>query len=469
MQVTLPSQAPVLDRRLLRRLLVKCQQQAILKGIPQIASYSFPLPPIDPLSVLAQQQQPHQQHFYWQRQEREIAAGGTVLQMLEGEENRFRNTEAFIQSTLANSHRDGFLPSAAAGPYFFCGFSFFEPIPGDRQPASTVFVPRWKVVRQPQGCVATVNAVIEQSTDLTAEESRLETLALQLWATPTVVWPEAIPAFRQWEMCQMGSATDFRAGVNAALQAISVGQLNKVVLAHAIELRAPQDIQPFLSLHNLRQLYPKCYIFSLGYPSGQQFMGASPEALMQVHQGRLAIDAIAGSAARGATEAEDFHLARGLSESQKDRLEHRVVVDTIVQQLSALGISAAAAASPNVLKLHNIQHLHTRLCAQLPDDIHPVKILAAVHPTPAVAGDPRDVACDRIREWESFERGLYAAPVGWLDGRGNCELAVGIRSALVDGARVRLCAGAGIVAGSDPEREWQEVQLKLQALIRALV
>ena len=468
MQVTLPSQAPVLDRRLLRRLLMKCQQQAGQTGIPQIASYSFPLPQIDPLSVLAHQHQPQHKHFYWQRQGQAIAAGGMILQMPDSGGNRFRSTEAFIESTLANSYSDGFLPSAT-GPYFCCGFSFFEPVGSDSPPITTVFVPQWTIVRQPEGCVAFVNALVEGNAELSSAELQLEQLATQLWATPTVVWPDAIPAFRQLETCEMGSAADFRDGVNAALQAIAAGELNKVVLAHAMELQAPQSIQPFLSLHNLRQLYPKCYIFSLGQSNGQQFMGASPEALMQIHQGRLAIDALAGSAGRGTTEAEDLQLALGLTESTKDHLEHRVVVDTIVQQLSSLGISAAAAASPNLLQLHNIQHLHTRICAQLPDNVHPVKILAALHPTPAVAGEPRELACDRIREWESFERGLYAAPVGWMDGRGNCELAVGIRSALVEGDRVRLCAGAGIVAGSDPEREWQEVQLKLQALVRALV
>ena len=94
---------------------------------------------------------------------------------------------------------------------------------------------------------------------------------------------------------------------------------------------------------------------------------------------------------------------------------------------------------------------------------------AQLHPTPAVAGAARDIACAEIRRYENFERGLYAAPLGWVDAEGNCEFIVGIRSALIDGDRARLYAGAGIVAGSDPDKEFAEVQLKLQALLKALV
>ena len=105
----------------------------------------------------------------------------------------------------------------------------------------------------------------------------------------------------------------------------------------------------------------------------------------------------------------------------------------------------------------------------VPANIHPLKIVAQLHPTPAVAGAARDVACAEIRRYENFERGLYAAPLGWIDSQGNCEFIVGIRSALIDGDRARLYAGAGIVAGSDPDKEFAEVQLKRQALLKALV
>ena len=124
---------------------------------------------------------------------------------------------------------------------------------------------------------------------------------------------------------------------------------------------------------------------------------------------------------------------------------------------------------PRLRQLSNIQHLWTPMQAHVPPNVHPLEIVARLHPTPAVAGAARDVACTQIRQYETFERGLYAAPLGWIDYQGNSEFIVGIRSALIDSDRARLYAGAGIVAGSDPDKELAEIQLKLQALLKALV
>jgi menaquinone-specific isochorismate synthase len=121
------------------------------------------------------------------------------------------------------------------------------------------------------------------------------------------------------------------------------------------------------------------------------------------------------------------------------------------------------------LQLSNIQHLQTPIHASVPAHVHLLDVVAELHPTPAVAGVPREIACDIIRRHERFERSLYAAPIGWVDHQGNGEFAVGIRSALINGQEARLYAGAGIVAGSDPDRELAEIQLKLQALLNALV
>ncbi|MEB3175848.1 MAG: chorismate-binding protein, partial [Cyanobacteriota bacterium] len=122
-----------------------------------------------------------------------------------------------------------------------------------------------------------------------------------------------------------------------------------------------------------------------------------------------------------------------------------------------------------VLQLSNIQHLWTEIQAPLPASLHPLDLAAQIHPTPAVAGAPRERACELIRRYETFDRGLYASPLGWLDAQGNCELRVGIRSALITGSRARLYAGAGIVQGSDPHQEQREIELKLRALGQALL
>lgn len=124
---------------------------------------------------------------------------------------------------------------------------------------------------------------------------------------------------------------------------------------------------------------------------------------------------------------------------------------------------------PHLLQLPNIQHLRTLITAEVPQHLHLLEILAALHPTPAVAGMSREVAQQQIHKQETFERHLYAAPLGWIDYQGNGEFTVGIRSALINGSQARLYAGAGIVAGSDPQRELAEIQLKLHTLLDALL
>ncbi|MBC1256750.1 isochorismate synthase, partial [Trichormus variabilis FSR] len=260
----------------------------------------------------------------------------------------------------------------------------------------------------------------------------------------------------------------YKKSVASALEKIQSKELSKVVLADILDVSSNQHFNLLHSLNNLRKTHPNCYIFSTSNGKGQNFIGASPERLITIHNQQLITDALAGSAPRGKTPAEDAANANRLLNSEKERHEHLLVMDFITQRLTQLGL-LPQVLPPRLRQLSNIQHLWTPINAIVPANVHPLKIIAQLHPTPAVAGAARDIACEEIRRYETFERGLYAAPLGWIDSQGNCEFIVGIRSALIDGDRARLYAGAGIVAGSDPDREFAEVQLKLQALLKALV
>jgi isochorismate synthase EntC len=178
---------------------------------------------------------------------------------------------------------------------------------------------------------------------------------------------------------------------------------------------------------------------------------------------------MAGSVARGATDAEDERLARQLEDSAKDALEHRVVSEFVVDALRPFARSVAARP-PEVVRFTNIQHLATSVTAELsqpPADA--MQLAAALHPTPAVGGWPREAANVLIDELEGMERGWYAGAVGWIDGRGDGEFAVALRCGLLweDGAR--LYAGVGVMPDSDPARELEETELKFKALLTALV
>ncbi|MDO8542710.1 MAG: isochorismate synthase [Opitutaceae bacterium] len=264
-------------------------------------------------------------------------------------------------------------------------------------------------------------------------------------------------------------AGDYRAAVARALELISVGELNKIVLARAQDLTASQPLHPLRMLNGLRQRFPDCYAFSLAHGRGRSFIGASPERLVRVSRGSVETEALAGSMRRGATASEDAALAAALLRSEKDVREHREVIDDIVARLKPLGLQLEYAEQPQLRRLANVQHLHTPVRAALPEGVRLLDIVAAMHPTPAVGGNPRQSAVARIRELEGFARGLYAGALGWLNARGGGEFFVGIRSALVEGASARVFAGAGIVAGSTPEKEFAETELKFKAMLEALV
>lgn len=314
---------------------------------------------------------------------------------------------------------------------------------------------------------ATVPSVTAES--VTTESVTTESVTAESVTTESVTAESVTAAPAADRPLSTALPHQFKDAVQESLAAIEAGTLGKIVLAHTLEVTSPQPFQISASLRNLRQLHPDCYRFSVANGQGQTFLGASPERLLCIANGDLQTEALAGSAPRGRTSGEDAELARSLLQNPKERHEHQLVAEFIMEQLQTLGLDPQAIAAPQLRQLANIQHLLTPIQATVPPQVHPLDLVAQLHPTPAVAGVPRQVACDQIRRWEPFDRSLYAAPLGWLDHRGNCEFIVGIRSALLDGDRARLFAGAGVVSGSDPDRELTEVELKFQTLLSALV
>jgi menaquinone-specific isochorismate synthase len=179
---------------------------------------------------------------------------------------------------------------------------------------------------------------------------------------------------------------------------------------------------------------------------------------------------MAGTVAQGGSPGDDRRLVAAMASSAKEQAEHRLVVDDVRAKLGRLGDRYPEASGPDVVRLSTVAHLATTVRCRLADPATSALDVAAVlHPTPAVAGVPHAAALAAIAELEGFERGLYAGPVGWVDARGDGDWAVALRSATLDGTRARLVAGAGIVAGSDPDREWDETEAKLAAMRSALI
>jgi menaquinone-specific isochorismate synthase len=460
------------DRKKLYQFLDFCQQQSIAEHHAKIASITIEIEPIDPLAILCQQATSDQRHFYLENRDQAqaiVAIGEAESIQIEGSQ-RFSKAQQFIQQWSQHFISCGSLEYPWAAPRFFSSFTFFDRVPASHSffPAAIVFLPRWQVAKRRKCSVVSLHLVVDS-------QSNIEELTEKSWHDFQSICqvnysffklPAQLPKPFNW---QINETHDFPATVVTALESIHTQQLNKLVLAHAIDVVSHLPFQWGHSLHNLRQLHADCYVFSVGNGKGQSFIGASPERLLSVHDRQLITDALAGSASRGRTLRDDAKLAHRLLNSDKERREHQVVIDFITQTLTQFGLDLRLDSVPNLLKLSNIQHLHTPIQTVVPTKLHPLEILAELHPTPAVAGMPRDMACQKIQQYEGFERSLYASPIGWVDTQGNAEFVVGIRSALLDGHRARLYAGAGIVAGSDPEKEFAEVRLKLQALLRALV
>ncbi|HEV2028238.1 MAG TPA: isochorismate synthase, partial [Candidatus Dormibacteraeota bacterium] len=277
------------------------------------------------------------------------------------------------------------------------------------------------------------------------------------------------PAARKLTVTAVRNPVAWTSAVENAARRLRAGDAAKVVLAREVLARGDGVVSAAMVARSLRAAYPSCFTYLITGADGTAFAGASPELLVRRSGGRAFAQPMAGSVARGATDAEDERLARQLEDSAKDAVEHRIVSEFVVDALRPFSQSVAARP-PEVVRFTNIQHLATSVTAELsapPADV--LQLASALHPTPAVGGWPRGAADALIDELEEMERGWYAGAVGWIDADGDGEFAVALRCGLLweDGAR--LYAGVGVMPDSDPARELEETELKFKALLTALV
>ena len=311
----------------------------------------------------------------------------------------------------------------------------------------------------PDGDEAAATAELEQRLDAFGSEPPASPLAAAL-AT------EAADGDRS-----CGQDDEYRALVGAAVGAIEQSGLQKVVLARTFGVEGELDAVAVLD--RLRRGNPACATFA--FTSGPAtFLGATPEELVKLDGSRLHTVALAGTAPRGDGPEAEERFAAGLLASAKNRSEHRFVVDGIIDALSGLGLVDPAPSEPGLMRLTRVQHLRTPITARVQrrrtgaSDMDVLRAAGVLHPTAAVGGAPTDTALEFIAGHEGFDRGWYAAPVGWCDLDGNGELGVALRCALTGPDGTHLIAGAGIVADSDPDDELEETSMKLRALLDVL-
>jgi len=439
----------------------------------QMMSLALEIPAVDPLGVLGELVKPEQLSFYWEcpRQGVAIAAWDVVAMLQTEGPQRFSQVETFIAAQKQQILVLGDRHLPWAGPHFFCSFTFFEAptVSQSAFPATRAFLPRWQVACCQNRGILVANFRCLGKEDKHDIQEIVGPLLAQLdrvRANSLATTPQNGHVFQRHPVVEPRKLAKKMA---TAMEALTNQQLQKIVLAQALDVTSSQPLRVVQSLHNLRQTYPNCRVFAVGNGQGVSFIGASPERLLSLQGDRMLTDALAGSAPRGTTLKADGMLARDLLGSKKERYEQRVVVRFIGDRLRNLGLTPHIPSQVRLLQLSNIQHLWTPITADVPNTISPLTILADLHPTPAVAGLPRDITLDQIHRDETFDRALYAGPIGWIDPQDNCEFVVGIRSGLIDQGWARLYAGVGLVVGSQIHRELAEIQLKLQAILRTLV
>lgn len=263
-----------------------------------------------------------------------------------------------------------------------------------------------------------------------------------------------------------GDEAAWREAVSAAVARISGGELDKVVLARAVTARAENPVDPRTVLAPLADEYPTCWAFHV-----DGLVGATPELLVRVDKGLVASRVLAGTIRMSGDDEADLARAGALARSSKDREEHIYAVRSVTQVLALHCGSVNVPDEPSVLHLSNVMHLATDVTGVLSHNVSSLELMRELHPSAAVCGTPTLTAARVIDDLEGLDRARYAGPVGWVDATGDGEWCIGLRSAEIsadDQRRLRLFAGCGIVAASDPTSEWLESEAKLAPMRRAL-
>lgn len=376
--------------------------------------------------------------------------------------NRFEQVEKRARDLWSSAHI--LSPNKLARPRLFGGFSFREDFTPDNTwsifPPAQFRLAHWQLATDGTETWLTVNAIDAETADL---EEAAQTFL------DNFVPPNSTQTVSPNEIIYPLSETAWSTMITLATDAIKAGAMEKVVLSRVCEIGFDGISPVDHALESLHESYPRCTQFLFEPEPNHAFFGATPELLVAAHDTKFETMGLAGSIQRGQHAAEDAIFAQELLDSEKNRQEHQLVVDSIEKRIKPLADALSIPAEPSVWALGNIQHLLTPISATLKSAMGVLPLVKLLHPTPALGGKPREKAMGFIKSAEPVPRGWYAAPIGVIDPDLDGTFAVGIRSAVSDNRRVWLHAGAGIMADSDPSAEWDETDLKFRPLRSALV
>lgn len=441
-----------------------------------LVSATLPVTGIDPISLYAAAQEADLETALWlQPSEGTAFVGiGRAWAVEPDGPDRFRAAEAAWRELLRGARIDG--PegdSRGSGPILLgaMGFTGRQPAPDDVWApfgSSSMVLPELLLSVTAAGTTVTGSLVAEPSDPSSIDHRWRQLVERAHQLAPGPHGLVARPVFGALRTTDEQPSKDvFRRLVGMFAGAVGRGRIDKVVLARRVGLRSPVELDVPNALRRLAVSAPESTTYAFRRAS-RTFLGATPERLVRTEGRSFRTVAVAGTTRRGADIAEDEQLGRALLASEKDREEQAIVVDGIRDLLAPVADSLEVASEPTVMTLRFVQHLVTEISGTAPEGHGLLALGERLHPTPAVGGEPRDVALAMLDEHEGFDRGWYAGPIGWLAADGDGELCVALRCGIVDGTRATLFAGCGIVADSDPDQEWEESRIKLRAVVSAL-
>ncbi|CAN2220112.1 MenF Isochorismate synthase [Candidatus Nanopelagicaceae bacterium] len=329
---------------------------------------------------------------------------------------------------------------SGTGPVLFTSFSF------DRNEESVLVIP--KVIVGQKGSQSWITWIGD---------------------TPQPVLPESPAEFSQgvFTFGDGSISTDaWKERVAEAIKRIESSKVDKVVLARDLVATSTQEIEAIPVLKKLAAEYPSTWTFAV-----DGLVGATPELLLRLSRGMVTSRVLAGTIPKTGDDEKDLALAASLARSSKDLEEHEYAVRSVAEALEPFCSSTNVPESPFVLHLANVMHLATDVTGALTETkqrVDAFSLLKSLHPSAAVCGTPRNIAFDIIDEIEGMNRGRYAGPVGWIDASGDGELGIALRTGQISGKEIRIYAGCGIVAGSNPEKELEESAAKMIPMRSAL-
>ncbi|HET7727615.1 MAG TPA: isochorismate synthase [Candidatus Limnocylindrales bacterium] len=436
-----------------------------------LVAASIPIARVDPIAVyraFAGTDSPPSLWLQPSRTRAFVGAGEALRLDLDGA-GRFEAAAATWSALAAQAVVGGSAFPVAKGPVLLGGATF---APGPSSEAvwsgfelGRLVVPRLLVELAGDRAVLTGTVAHDEQHEAAVAEVRA--LARRLEQPILGITPEG-PRARMRVVERIPDRRGWSSSVARSAGAVGRGRIDKVVLARRVDLVADVPLDVPTILRRLEESAAGSTILAFERPGGRTFIAATPERLAETHGRTFHTIALAGTRARGDDGGEDDRLATELLASEKDREEHQVVVAMLRETLRPLATEVRIALRPHVVRLRTVQHLATEVSGTLRDGTNLLALVEALHPTPAVGGWPRELALDLLGEQEHLDRGWYAGPAGWLGLDGDGEFVVAIRSGVVAGTSASLFAGCGIVGDSEPDREWEESELKLRALGAAL-